>query len=107
MNLISFNIDLSSLLAEQQAVGMLRWVVLMWLISTLSFTPTSLWPLYPFTFTKPVPEERALRSSSMSSTLASRLLQAFSFSWSSFILLFMLIVLRVIFLPGLLILRNQ
>ena len=48
-----------------------------------------------------------LRSSSISRTLASKLLQAFSFSWSSFILLFMLIVFRVIFFPGLLILRNH
>ena len=48
-----------------------------------------------------------LRSSSMSRTLARRLLHAFSFSCSSFILLFMVIVFRVIFFPGLLILSSQ
>ena len=48
-----------------------------------------------------------LRSSSMSRTFASKLLQAFSFNWSSFILLFIVIVFLVIFLPGLLIRSSQ
>ena len=43
----------------------------------------------------------------MSRTFARRLLQAFSFSCSSFILLFIVIVFLVIFLPGLLILNIQ
>ena len=48
-----------------------------------------------------------LRSSSISRTLASKLLQAFSFSCNSFILLFIVIVFLVIFLPGLLILSSH
>ena len=48
-----------------------------------------------------------LKSSSMSRTLAISLSQAFSFNWSSFILLFIVIVFLVIFFPGLLILNIQ
>lgn len=50
-----------------------------------------------------VAPETLLKSSSISRTLASKLLEERSFSSNSFILLFMRIVFRVIFLPGLLI----
>lgn len=61
INVCCQNKSLSSLFAEQQAVGILRWE-LMWLISTASLPPTSPpWPLYPLTLTKPEPEERALQ----------------------------------------------
>lgn len=53
------------------------------------------------------PPDTFLKSSSMSSTLASKLLDERSFSSSSFIRLFIRIVLRVIFFPGRPILRNH
>ena len=59
MNLISFSIDFSSLLAEVQLLLRLAWLELIWFMSALGLELFSGWN--PFSLMKPPPDDKALK----------------------------------------------